>query len=68
LIAAGQLPDAMRVAYGFRWSHRREARFTRLMHLLRMLRRVAPARVALWKRARFGDCFMVRHGYSTVTR
>ena len=68
LIAAGQLPDAMRVAYGFRWSHRREARFTRLMHLLRMLRRVAPARVALWKRARFGDCFMVGHGYSTVSR
>ena len=68
LIAAGQLPDAMRVDYGFSWSHRRATRFTRLMHLLRMLRRLAPARVALWKRARSADCFIVKRGYSTVAR
>jgi uncharacterized protein (DUF2236 family) len=52
LFVAGQLPAPVRLAYGLRWSRGRARRFARLLALLRLARRVAPARVALWKRAR----------------
>jgi len=67
LLAAGQLPESVRADYGFQWTHRQAARFRRLMQVLRILRRLTPAGLALWKAARSHDCFPARRGYSAVT-
>jgi uncharacterized protein (DUF2236 family) len=56
LIAAGLLPVRVRQQYGIAWSRRRARRFTRLMQLIRVMRRAAPARLALWRCARSAAC------------
>jgi uncharacterized protein (DUF2236 family) len=55
-MAAGLLPDHVRLQYGFEWNHARAVRFGRMMWLLRRIRRVLPGFIALWKPARSGDC------------
>jgi uncharacterized protein (DUF2236 family) len=52
LLAAGQLPPAIRSQYGFVWSEGRARRFRGVLWLLRLLRRVTPRRLAWWRRAR----------------
>jgi uncharacterized protein (DUF2236 family) len=68
LLAAGQLPAAIRAQYGLAWSRRRARRFARLMTLLRLARRAAPAWIARWKSARSINCFEVHHDYSAAPR
>ena len=68
LLAAGQLPECIRRQYGLRWDTRRARRFARAMAALRALRRLAPARAALWTMARSRPCLRVRHGYSAAAR
>jgi len=68
LLAAGLLPDHVRAQYGFKWNAVRAARFGRMMSLVRRVRRVLPGFIALWKRARSGDCIVVQHDYSTARR
>ena len=68
LLAAGQLPAHLRAQYGLPWNRRRARRFARLIALVRLARRLMPARVALWKSARSVDCLAVQHGYSAAAR
>jgi len=68
LLAAGQLPPPVRLQYGFTWNRRRARRYVRFMTVLRLARRIAPSRLALWKSARSIDCLAVRHGYSATAR
>jgi uncharacterized protein (DUF2236 family) len=68
LLAAGLLPDGVRVQYGFGWNLVRAAQFARTMSLIRRLRRVLPGFLALWKRSRRGDCIAVQHDYSPAQR
>lgn len=68
LLAAGQLPGPIRLQYGFAWDPTRQRRYSRIMRLLQLLRRVAPARAAIWKGARSVNCFTVRDGYSATAR
>jgi len=67
-LAAGLLPDHVRVQYGFEWNRVRAVRFGRMMSLVRRIRRVLPGSVALWKRARSGHCIDIRHDYSPARR
>ncbi len=67
-LAAGLLPDHVRVQYGFEWDRRRAVRFGRMMSLVRRIRRVLPGSVALWKRARAGHGIDIRHDYSPARR
>jgi uncharacterized protein (DUF2236 family) len=68
LLAAGQLPSSVRVQYGFAWNRRRARRYVRVMTVLRLVRRLAPPRLAVWKSARTVDCLSVRHGYSSAAQ
>jgi len=52
VLAAGQLPSAVRSQYGFAWDSTRESRFMRVMGLLRAIRRWAPRTIAWWAPAR----------------
>lgn len=54
LIGVGTLPAGIRAQYGLDWDDRREAQLARTVRRLRALRRVLPARVALWPEARRG--------------
>ena len=68
LLAGGLLAAGLRQEYGIPWDRVCDRRFHRLMELLRLIRRFAPARIALWKCARSTVCCEVSHGYSTATR
>jgi uncharacterized protein (DUF2236 family) len=68
LLAAGQLPAAVRSQYGFAWSEARERRFLRLIALLRAIRRMLPRRLAWWKAARSPDWWRGAHGYTAAAR
>jgi uncharacterized protein (DUF2236 family) len=52
LLTIGLLPDAVRHAYGFEWDGARQARFKRVLRLVRGGRRIMPDKLALWKDAR----------------
>jgi len=67
-LAAGLLPDHVRVQYGFEWNRVRAVRFGQMMSLLRRVRRVLPGFIALWERARSGDCMDVQHDYLPARR
>lgn len=68
LLAAGLLPDDIRLQYGFIWDRRRAKRFKQIMLWLQRLRRLLPGFVALWKRARSVDGIPIRHDYSPAPR
>jgi uncharacterized protein (DUF2236 family) len=68
LLAAGLLPDDVRLQYGFVWNRRRARWFRRTLSSLRRLRRVLPSFVALWARARSVDCMPIRYGYPPARR
>jgi uncharacterized protein (DUF2236 family) len=63
LLAAGQLPAAIRRQYRLIWNGRRARVFAAVLVVLRWARRLMPARVALWKSARSGNCFAPEHGF-----
>jgi len=52
LLAAGQLPAAIRSQYGFAWGPGRERAFLRTIALFRVGRRTLPRQIAWWKAAR----------------
>ena len=52
LIATGVLPELLRDAYGLPWDARREARFQRVVRMLRVARRLSPRFVAYWPQSR----------------
>lgn len=54
-VTIGLLTPALRAVYGYSWDARREARFQRLMRLVRGVRRVTP-----WTLAAFRDARKVR--------
>jgi len=68
LIAAGLLPENVRLQYGFVWNRHRARRFTQVMIIMRALRRILPRRVALWRPGRRSDCMTLGHGYSAAAR
>jgi uncharacterized protein (DUF2236 family) len=68
VVAAGLLPDHVRLQYGFAWNRRRERRFMRTIALLRLMRRALPLRFTQWQRARLADCMVLRHDYSAAAR
>ncbi|HEY3162114.1 MAG TPA: oxygenase MpaB family protein [Vicinamibacterales bacterium] len=68
LLAAGQLPPGIRTQYGFGWNRRRARRYAAIMTVLRLMRRVAPPRLAFWKSARSVPSLAIRHGYSATAR
>jgi uncharacterized protein (DUF2236 family) len=51
-LTIGTLPPALRRAYGFAWTPRDERRLRRRARLVRRLRRLLPAALARWRRAR----------------
>lgn len=61
-LAAGLLPERVRVQYAFVWNRRRERRFARTMSALRWMRRVLPRSMVLWKAARSGQYISLRRG------
>lgn len=52
IITIGLLPAWIRTVYGYAWDDTRDARFSRAMHVIRAVRRAAPARMARWRDAR----------------
>jgi uncharacterized protein (DUF2236 family) len=70
LLAAGQLPPAVRSQYGFAWHSTREWYFMRVMTLLRAMRRWTPRAIAWWAAARGRPraSLVGAHGYTAATR
>jgi uncharacterized protein (DUF2236 family) len=52
LVTIGLLPSKVRTEYGFTWSARDERRLTRVLRIIRNVRRATPATIALWRDAR----------------
>jgi uncharacterized protein (DUF2236 family) len=52
LLTIGLLPDWLRSAYGYKWDDTGQARFARVIRLLRAGRRIMPDRLALFRDAR----------------
>jgi uncharacterized protein (DUF2236 family) len=52
LLSVGLLPPAIREGYGFKWNAKSEARFMRILKLLRIARRITPDAVARFRQAR----------------
>jgi uncharacterized protein (DUF2236 family) len=52
LVTIGLLPPQVRAQYGYRWEERDRRAFDRYVRLLRRIRRVTPAPLALWPEAR----------------
>lgn len=55
LATLGLLPPALRQAYGFPWGLSQERRFSRLVGVLRTVRKVLPTRLSQWPVARPGQ-------------
>jgi uncharacterized protein (DUF2236 family) len=68
VLAAGQLPTAVRLQYAFAWSPRRERIFLGLIALFRATRRILPRQVAWWRAARSRNCFPSAHGHTAATK
>jgi uncharacterized protein (DUF2236 family) len=70
LLAAGQLPSAVRSQYGFTWNPTQEWRFMRVMALLQAIRRGTPRPIAWWAAARGRQIASLvgAHGYTAATR
>ncbi|HEV3010251.1 MAG TPA: oxygenase MpaB family protein, partial [Burkholderiales bacterium] len=52
LATVGLLPERIRTEYGFRWTAADERALASAMALLRIVRRMTPAAIALWPEAK----------------
>jgi uncharacterized protein (DUF2236 family) len=59
-LAAGLLPERVRLQYAFEWNRQCGRRFARIMSTLRRMRRVLPRSIVLWKAARSGQSIPLR--------
>lgn len=67
-LAAGLLPEHVRLQYAFVWTRRRARRFAWTISALRRLRRALPSSIALWQAARSTRRISIGDDYSPVSR